>query len=200
MVELLRGDNLVKTVPAFIYDAIVNEKVDDIRSLFSANPELLNAHTFMAGQTWLGFAAQDGKIHAVKQLVELGADPNIGDETYGSKPICSACNNGHPEIAHYLIEQGSIIDTELSVKNPLFASIIGQSSDCVRIILNTGIDSTIRYSSETMQNMDAVAFALMRGERECAEIIAGWNAEGDELAAARALAEANSIAEFNAHA
>jgi hypothetical protein len=50
-----------------------------------------------------------------------------------------------------------------------------------------------------MEDMDAVAFALMRGEKECAEIIALWNANGDEDAAKIALNNADQIAEENAY-
>ena len=191
---------IVKTVPALIYDAITDENVNDIDSLFLQNPEMLNIHTFMGGQTWLGYAAEDGKLVSVKKLIAMGADKNIGDEIYGSKPICSACSNGHAEVARYLTEQGSEVDVEASVRNPLFAAIVGRSPDCVRIILETGIDVTVRYNSDTMNDMDAVAFALMRGEAECAEIIARWHVNGDETLAKQALIEAHEIAVRNVHA
>ncbi|MGE4409753.1 MAG: ankyrin repeat domain-containing protein [Sphingobium sp.] len=190
----------MKSVAAQIIDAISDENVLSIELLFSRNPELLNQHTMMAGQTWLGHAASSGKLLAVKKLIELGADPNIGDRWDGSKSLCSAGHSGNPEIVRCLLEHGAEIDTDASVRNPLFASIVGRSPECVRVILSAGIDAAVRYNSATMDDMDAMAFALMRGERECAEIIAQSNAKGDEAAAAKALAGADEIAERNAHA
>lgn len=170
-----------------------------MESLFARNHGVINAHTFMAGQTWLGFAAQDGKLLSIKKLFELGADPNIGDCTYGMKPLCSACFNAHAEVARFLVDNGSEIDTDASVKNPLFAAIVGRSVKCVKIILDAGIDTGIRYNSKTMTDMDAVAFALMHGARSCAEVIALWNAGDDEHAATQAMIVADEIAHRNAY-
>jgi ankyrin repeat protein len=190
----------MQSASAQIYKAIADDDYEGVRNIFAHHPNELNVPTFMAGQTWLGYAAQAGKLSAVKALVEIGADPNIGDETYGAKPLCSACSNGHQAIAEYLLEHGADLDTETSARNPLFSAIVGRSPECVRTILTVGIDAAIRYDSDTMRNMDAAAFALMRGERECAAIIARWNAGGDEAAASRALARADEIAQRNAHA
>ncbi len=189
----------MQNVSAQLYDAITNDEYDRVKSVLLENLDELNAHTFMAGQTWLGYAAQAGKFFAVKALVDLGANVNIGDRTYNAKPLCSACDNANNAIAEYLIEHGSNLDTETSARNPLFAAIVGRSADCVRTVLNAGIDPTVRYNSDTMSDMDAVAFALMRGESECAEIIARFNAGEDELAIANMLAKADQIAELNAH-
>lgn len=187
-----------KSHPASIFEAINNQDLGQIEVLFSDNPGELNVQTFMAGQTWLGYASQKGKLSVVAKLAEMGSDINIGDSHYNSKPICSAADNGHYDVAKYLIEHGSDLDVDASVRNPLFAAIVGRSPDIVRLLLDSGVDATVRYNSDTMKNMDAVAFALMRGEQECAEIIARWNARGDEAVAQKALAEADVIADVNA--
>lgn len=56
---------------------------------------------------------------------------------------------------------------------------MGRSPDCVQLLLDAGIDSGVTYNSETMTDMDAVAFALMRGEAECAKFIAAHNLNGN---------------------
>lgn len=188
----------VKSIPAQIIDVIKSEDCENITNLFNSHPEYLTFFTPFGGQTWLGYAAQLGKLAAVKVLIKLGIDVNIGDRFDDGKPICSAAANNHYEVVEYLLTQGAILDVSLSVRNPLFAAIVGRSPQIVSLLLNAGIDSTVRYDSPTMRNMDAVAFALMRGETECAELVALWNAKGDSVVAAAALLEADSIAEDNA--
>jgi hypothetical protein len=186
------------SLPARIYAAIT-EDPQALPAIFAAHPEELNAHTFMAGQTWLGYAAQKGRLDAIRILVSLGADLNKGNSHVGARPLVSACMFGHHEVAEYLLEQGSLIDTHASVTNPLFAAIIGRSPDCVKLLLRAGIDASVRYTSETMTDMDAVAFALMRGEQECAEIIADHLSGGDAADAQDRLEVAERVAEMNVY-
>jgi uncharacterized protein len=181
-----------------IVEAIKGEDCEAIERLFHENPDQVSAFTPIGGQTWLGYAAQLGKLEAVKALVSVGLDVNQGDKHDGDKPLGSAAANNHYDVAAYLLSAGAVMDVSLSVRNPLFAAIVGRSPDIVRLLLQSGIDSKVRYTSETMKDMDAVAFALMRGETECARIIAQWNAHGDEGVAGTALAEADKIAEKNA--
>lgn len=187
-----------KTLPAQIIDAIKGEDCEAIRKIFESNPEQRTVHTFIGGQTWLGYACQLGKLNAAQALVQVGSDVDAGDKRDGAGPICSAADNGHYELVEYLLRCGAKLDVSTSARNPLFAAIIGRSVRIVRLLLEAGIDSGARYRSETMKDMDAVAFALMRGEKECAEAIALWNANGDEEIAKAALVEANRIAELNA--
>ena len=187
-------NNLLK-----IIESIRNQDCQALESLLKENPEQISAYTLMAGQTWLGYAAQLGKLEAIRTLVKVGCEINQGDKHDGAAPLDSAAANGHYDVVEYLLQAGARLDTTLPVRNPLFAAIIGRSPGIVRLLLEAGIDSTVRYNSATMKDMDAVAFALMRGEQECARIIALWNAKGDEQIATAKLAEADEIAERNAH-
>lgn len=187
-----------KTLPAQIVDAIREEDCEAIENLFNRNPDQITAYTFVGGQTWLGYACQIGKLNSVKALIQIGLDINAGDKLDGSAPICSAADNAHSGIVEYLLSCGAKLDVSASVRNPLFAAIVGRSAKIVRLLLEAGIDTSARYNSKTMKDMDAVAFALMRGERECAEVIALWNANGDEALAREALEKATIIAKENA--
>jgi outer membrane protein assembly factor BamB len=55
----------------------------------------------------LGFAAERGHLDVVRLLVERGADVNVTDSFYGSRPLDFALRGGHLEIALYLLERGS---------------------------------------------------------------------------------------------
>jgi len=194
----LRAPEPPSSLPVQIITAIKAEDADALTRLMAENPEQLNMQTFMGGQTWLGYAAQVGKLGAIKALAAIGADIQKGDRE-GARPLVSACSFGNVPVAAWLIAEGSLMDTDLSVKNPLFAAITGRSPACVRLLLDAGIDAGARYNSRTMKEMDAVAFALMRGEQQCAEMIAAHLAGGDAERAAELLAAADRIADLNAY-
>ena len=200
MVTKLLGDKILesKHIIVLIIDAIKENKRDLIVKLITENPDQVDFYTPFGGQTWLGYAAQIGNLDAVVALVDAGLDVNLGDKYDDSKPLCSAASNNHYDVAEYLLSVGALMDVSLSVRNPLFAAIVGRSPKIVSLLLREGIDSKVRYNSETMKDMDAVAFALMRGEVECAQMIALWNANGDEQIAKVAIDEANKVAEENA--
>lgn len=187
-----------KSTPAQIVAAIKSEDVEVIEALFHEYPDQVLAFTPFAGETWLGYAAGLGKLKSTTALVNLGLDVNAGDKRDNVRPISSAASGGHYDVAEYLLTNGAQLDESSSVCNPLFSAIVGRSPEIVELLLQAGVNSKIVYNTETMKNMDAVAFALMRGEKECANIIALWNAGGDAEAAKIALNKAERIAEENA--
>ena len=167
-----------------------------VRALFREHPEQLHAFTPFAGKTWLHYAARSSTLEMVKLLIEIGFDVDTPDRD-GTTALNSAAVGGHLAIAAYLLDQGGTMDVSSSVRNPLFGAIIGRSPDVVRLLLERGIDSTVRYDDGRWKEMDAVAFAMMRGERELARMIALRNAGGDETAAERAMAEGLRVAYRN---
>lgn len=187
-----------KNVVAQIADAIRAQDCEQIGFLFKANPDQVDYVTPFAAQSWLGFAAQIGNLNALKSLRELGLDIDLGDSRDGIRPICSAAASGHLKVVEYLLAEGAKLDTDRSVRNPLFSAIVGRSPEIVSLLLDAGIDCHVRYDSDTMTNMDAVAFALMQGERECANLIALCAANNDEEAAQTLLSEGMSTATQNA--
>ena len=56
------------------------------------------------GVSALGFAAERGHFDIVRLLVERGADVNVVDSFYGSRPIDFALRGGRLDIAVYLLE------------------------------------------------------------------------------------------------
>lgn len=128
----------------------------------------------------------------------MGFDVNEGDDREGVKPLTAACSKGRTDIVQCLLDAGAVMDTATSVQNPLFAAIVGRSPEAVRQLLEHGINARARYNSDTMKDMDAVAFALIQGDAEGARIIANWNAGGDEARAREALEEGLLIAKENA--
>ncbi|MBB3142760.1 ankyrin repeat domain-containing protein [Halomonas organivorans] len=181
-----------------IAHAIKSQDLEKLASLFSEHPEQVNRIIPLGRQTWLGYAASREKPRVVKYLIDIGVDVNKGDERDGRKPICNAASKGNYDIVKCLLDAGTVLDVSASVRNPLFGAITSRSPAITQLLLEAGIDSTARYNSDTMKNMDAVAFALMWGDKESARLIALRNAKGDEKMAVKALEEADKIAEENA--
>lgn len=162
--------------------AIRNRDLPTFQDLLAQEPEQIEAFTPFAGGTWLHYAAREGDIRAVQSLLDLGIDVNVGDSREGRAAICDACLGGHEEIVSALLSAGSRLDTSEPVRNPLFAAILGASLPIVRLLLKHGIDAKVCYNGQTMRNMDAVAFALERGEGSIAEEISRWNQKAQRTA------------------
>lgn len=187
------------TLATTIIEAIDSENCESIKQIFTENPGQKSAHTFFGAQTWLGYAAMEGKLNSVKALIEIGVDVNAGDARDNIMPISCAADSDKFQVVKYLLEKGAELDVSSSVRNPLFAAIVGRSPRTVQLLLDAGIDSKVRYNSETMRDMDAVAFALMRGEQECANLIALWNADGNKETALTVMEKARITAAQNAN-
>ena len=185
-----------RSLPAQISDAINASDLAAIRQLFTAHPDQLDVQTFFGGQTWLGYAAQKGQLAVVEALAALGADINRPGRE-GVRPIVVAANFGQADVARWLLAQGAVLDTSATVRNPLFGAITGQSPAIVQMLLEAGIDASTRYN-DGWDDMDALAFALMRGDADCAAHIADHLAAGDAALRVRLLAEADQIADHNA--
>lgn len=176
--------------------AIRNRDLESVKRFFAENPEYLDAYTPFAGGTWLHVAASDGDVPIVAHLISIGMDINEGDMREGRTALVNAAHENY-EVAEYLLDQGARMDVSASVRNPLFAAIVGRAPRIAELLLNRGIDASARYNSATMKEMDAVAFAMMHGTRDIAHMIALRNADGDEAMAQAAMAEGLRIAHEN---
>ena len=186
------------SIPFQIVEAIRAADGATLRQLFENHPEERVAHTVFRGATWLGYAAGHSTVEVVQDLIEIGLDVNGEAEYDKERPIWNAAAYDKFESANLLISRGALLDVDASKRNPLFGAIIGRSPRVVQLLLEAGIQSEARYSSNRTKDMDAIAFALFQGQAECAEIIARWRADGDEILAHKLLAEANAIADLNA--
>ncbi|MGH6613396.1 ankyrin repeat domain-containing protein [Sphingomonas sp.] len=180
-----------------ISQAIRDRNLPALKELFASEPEQVAAFTPFAGGTWLHYAAREGDSDAVSLLLSLGLDANIGDAREGRAAICDAALGGHEDVVRILLSAGSGLDTSEPVRNPLFSAIVGKSLPVAKLLLSQGINSKVSYNGTSMKNMDAIAFALERGETSIAEEIAFWNSDGNEPAAKALLHQGREVARLN---
>jgi outer membrane protein assembly factor BamB len=113
------------------------------------------------GVSALGFAAERGHFDIVRLLVERGADVNVVDSFYGSRPVEFALRGGHLNIAVYLLEhkaQGAV-----SVLN---TAIRRRDAAAVKIALATNqADAAALASASALaaQSGDAAIAAMVKG-------------------------------------
>jgi hypothetical protein len=116
-------------------------------------------------------AAASGSLSLVKALIELGADINRKGGTFGGAPINEAASQGHLEVVKYLLNHQAELDTTEPERNPLFGAIFNGNIEIVKLLVSAGMDPTIQYSGEYMTNMDALDFAIERGQTLIAEFL-----------------------------
>lgn len=152
-----------------IFDAIDANDYSKIKTVLGDNKYLLNMITPFG--SWLHVACMEGKYEIVKLLVQLGLDINIEAGAFNAGAINRAASEGHYDIVKYLLTCGAIMDISEPDRNPLFAAIYGGHKDIVKLLLDSGIDASARYTGDYMKNMDAYDFAIERGQKEIAEML-----------------------------
>ena len=155
-----------------IHDAIEKGNLKEVIALIGDDKALLGASSVFG--TWLHIASTAGQMAIVKWLLEAGIDPNRQGGIAGGNALNEAAEEGHSDIVRYLLSVGAEMDVSEPQWNPLFAAIQTGSLDIVKLLLEHGIDATVRYTGEHMQDMDAYAFAIEHGKREIAAYIQDW--------------------------
>lgn len=186
-----------KKPAAHIWEAITRADINEIEKLFQQNPDQINAHIPFAGGTFLHLAASEPSLEVVKYLIKIGFEINKKSTLEGETALDNACSYGNYDIAEYMLDMGAVMDVSEPSRNPLFGAIIGRSVGIAKLLLERGIDASVRYTGDSMKDMDAIAFAMERGERDIARVIAEWNAMGDTAKAEELLAKGLEIARMN---
>ena len=152
--------------------AIKQGNIKKIKQIIMSNKEIL--HQMTPFGSWLHVAATFGKLDIIKYLIDCGLDPNIKGGTFNAGSVNRAASRGYYDIVKYLLSCGAGLETSEPDQNPLFAAIYGGCKDIVQLLLDSGIDYTVRYTGEYMKDMDAYDFAVERGQLEIAELIKNY--------------------------
>lgn len=152
-----------------IRSAIKNGKIEMVENLIGDNADILNIMTVFG--TWLHVAASHGQLEIAKLLIKLGADVNKKGGVFGGSALIEAVSDGHIEIVKLLLLSGAELDVSEPERNPLFGAIYGGHLDIVKLLVEHGIDIKVIYNGTSMRNMDAIAFAIERGQNEIADLL-----------------------------
>ncbi len=75
------------------------------------------------------------------------------------------------DVVRVLLELGAKFDVSEPERNPLFGAIYGGHAQVAKLLIDSGIDTTVKYSGKNMTNMDALAFARQFGRAEIVQLL-----------------------------
>lgn len=159
--------------PKDVIAAIKSGNIDLVEQALSDNNKLLHLETPLG--TWLHIATEQGQKKIVELLVNLGIDVNVKGGPSSVTPLNTAAYEGNVDLLTYFLEKNAELDLSEPDKNPLFAAIHAGHKNIVELLLKAGIDTTVKYTGQTMKEMDAIGFANEWGRSEIAELIMSDN-------------------------
>jgi Ankyrin repeats (3 copies) len=169
-------------------DAVKVDDVGTIGYLLQEYPDAIRAHMPAFDETWLGYAAGEGKLRCVKALVAAGADVNLASQRDSIAPICRAAGRGHRDVVGFLLSCDAVLNVSSSITNPLMWAVThwekAEETEIVKMLLRAGINSTVKYAfsgrTKTKMPLDAIGKSLLWGTPSKAGVVAAWNAKGNE--------------------
>ncbi|MEP6978103.1 MAG: ankyrin repeat domain-containing protein [Thermoleophilia bacterium] len=140
--DTAKTDQLLVARPELdVFEAAALGRIDRLRELLDANPDLAQAWS-PDRATPLHFAAFFRQPEATRLLVERGADLEAVSPTFGDvTPLHSACASGERESARILLEAGA--DPNVGQRDsftPLHAAAQHGDEELARLLLARGAD------------------------------------------------------------
>lgn len=127
-----------------IVRAIRNNDAVKAKELLDGHLEYLRYDKKSKG-TFIYIAAGEGAIECMKYLLSIGEDINRKSLAYGKYALTKAAFSNQPEMLKFLLDNGARMDISSAETNPLFSAIYKRSVECVKILLDAGIDVTVKY-------------------------------------------------------
>jgi len=149
-----------------IYTAIGDGDMNKVQKILQEKPDLLNAQN-PPGQTPLWNAAESGNLEIAQALLQLGADPAIGDNEH-TLPFHIAAKGGNIELFDLLLSKGF----DINVKDdggvtPIFYAIEGRHPEMVKHVIKKGGS----VKAKTNREWPVMLYAAIYGPIETVQIL-----------------------------
>lgn len=150
--------------------------VEELKSIVEEYPEAPTKWTGGLFGTGLYFAAQEGKLDAVKFLVEEGGAKASVAYTDGHSPLVAAAFHDHADVVEYLIQHGADVDeTDDNIVTGSYTALHWAAehghAEVAKRLLERGADSSLknRYGKTARQ------LAIQQGHPEIVTLIDGFD-------------------------
>ena len=142
----------------------------------------LSSDELRQAEPWVYEASAGGHLGILEFLLSQGHSPDARNSTRRKTPaICAACRSGHSEVARVLLRADASLDVSSFDDNALFSAVYGRSLECVKLLVEAGIDIHKTYDlGHRFKN--ALAFAEEEG---CSEIATFLCEQGAVLPASK---------------
>ncbi|MCI0358131.1 MAG: ankyrin repeat domain-containing protein [Planctomycetaceae bacterium] len=129
-------------------EAVVLNRLEDVRKLVDENPELLKqrfkAYWYLDNgldPTLLGLALKHGHRELSQYLLDAGAPLDMR-EWYNETVMTQAARGGDPELIRLLAGRGVSVNSENDYGSPLYTAIWREHPAAVTVLLELGADAT----------------------------------------------------------
>ena len=138
---------------------------DRFKDLYKSNSELQRI------KKWLHVASSTGNVELVEFLLDSGFDPNEYDSSsIPQRSLTIACREGHMAVARCLVAADAPLNVDNIDDNALFSAIYARSLECVKLLVDVGIDIHKPYDlGHRFKN--ALAFAEEEGCTDIAKYL-----------------------------
>ncbi|TAL40247.1 MAG: ankyrin repeat domain-containing protein [Alphaproteobacteria bacterium] len=151
-------------------DAAQTGNVEVLQSIVEEYPEAPGKWTGGLFGTGLYFAAQEGKLDAVKFLMDNGAKLGV-EANDGLSPLIAAAFNGHGEVVDYLLSKGADVNEtdkrQICGYTALSWAAYHGHAEAAKHLLERGADTSLK----NIDGKTARQLAVQQGHPEVAKLI-----------------------------
>jgi ankyrin repeat protein len=145
-----------------MYGAIARGDTNALRELLASDPSILMS--YFLDESWLHWAAQDGQIEIMEELVKAGLSVDQLTTNGIYTPLKQAAGLGRYPVCEWLLDHGADINHGLGrFPTPIFGAIYSKSLTLVKRFVERGAELSATFGNPAI---DVISYAERYGTPE----------------------------------
>ncbi|WP_158545450.1 ankyrin repeat domain-containing protein [Bremerella cremea] len=129
-------------------------------------------------EPWLYQAAEAGKLDLVQFFFENGLDKNQRRaDGLRENALSAAAARGHVDVVRFLLEKKALSELDTVDANPLLLAVAASSLECVRLLVEAGVDLHKTYYLSVGYRRNALSYAVQLDDDEIAQYLRSQGAK-----------------------